>query len=63
METVTDLVKKVLLERQEDEKRFHQARLARLYLERTELEIKIFILNDIIKHIEEFVTRNPDLKE
>lgn len=63
METFNDLVQKVLKERSEDEKRFHKERLARLYLERMELEIKMSVLNDVIKHIEEFVTTSPHLKE
>jgi hypothetical protein len=62
MDTVNDLVAKVLKERQEDEKRFHKERLARLYLERTELEIRMAVLNDIIKHIENFVSKNPHLQ-
>jgi hypothetical protein len=50
-----DVLKKVLEERKEDERKFHQHRVARLMNERMELEIRLAVVNDLLKHIEEWV--------
>jgi len=60
LENVDELVKKVIEERKEDERRFHRERVARLMKERLELEIRLAVVNDILKHIEEWANKTID---
>lgn len=55
LERPEDVLKKVLEERKDDERKFHQNRVARLMNERMELEIRLAVVNDLLKHIEEWV--------
>lgn len=50
-----DILKKILDERKEDERKFHQNRVVRLMKERMELEIRLAVVNDMLKHVEEWV--------
>ena len=44
----------VLEERKEDERKFHQNRVLRLMKERRELEIRLAVVNDLLKYTEEW---------
>ena len=58
LESVEELLKKVIDERKQDEIRFHRERVARLMKEKLELEIRLAVINDILKHIEEFMVKS-----
>jgi hypothetical protein len=49
-----DILKMVLEERKEDERKFHQCRVLRLMKERRELEIRLAVVNDLLKYSEEW---------
>jgi hypothetical protein len=49
-----DILKMVLEERKEDERKFHQNRVLRLMKERRELEIRLAVVNDLLKYTEEW---------
>lgn len=60
---VQDLLKKVVEERKEQEKAYHRERVMKLQQEKIELELRLVILNDVLKQIEEHVKNNPLLQE
>lgn len=60
LENVDELVKKVIEERKEDERRFHRERVARIMKEKLELEIRLAVVNDILKHMEEWANKLID---
>jgi len=55
-----EILKKVLKERQEDEKRFHTARVAHLLREKLELEIRLAVVVDLLRHLEEWALKSID---
>lgn len=60
---VQDLLKKVMEERKQQEKEYHRERVMKLQQEKIELELRLVILNDVLKQIEEHVKNNPLLQE
>ena len=60
LENVDTVLKQVLKERQEDEKRFHTARVAHLMKEKLELEIRLAVCVDLLRHLEEWAIKSID---
>ena len=60
---VQDLLKKVVEERKQQEKEYHRERVMKLQQEKIELELRLVILNDVLKQIEEHVKNNPLFQE
>ncbi len=60
LENVDDILKKVIEERKEDERRFHRERVARLMKERLELQIRLAVVEDLLRHIEEWALKTID---
>jgi hypothetical protein len=60
LEKSEEILKRVLEERKEDEKRFHTARVLQLKREKLELEIRLAVVNDLLRHIEEWVIKSID---
>ena len=60
LEKPEEILKKVLKERQEDEKRFHTARVAHLLREKLELEIRLAVVVDLLRHLEEWALKSID---
>jgi hypothetical protein len=60
LENPEDILKKVIEERKEDERKFHRERVARLMREKLELEIRLAVVNDLLKHIEEWALKTID---
>lgn len=60
LESPEEILKRVVKERKEDEMKFHQQRVARLLKEKMELEIRLAVVNDLLKHIEEWVLKSID---
>lgn len=60
LENVDAILKKVLDERKEDEKRFHRERIARLLREKMELEIRLTVVHDLLRHMEEWAIKSID---
>ena len=58
-----DLLKKVIEERKKQEKQYHQERVMKLQQEKLELELRLIVLNDVLKQIEEHVKNNPLFQE
>ena len=60
LENPEAILKKVLNERNQDEKRFHTARVAHLMREKLELEIRLAVCNDLLRHLEEWAIKSID---
>jgi hypothetical protein len=58
-----ELVKKVIEERKEAEKAYHKERVLKLQQEKIELELRLFVLNDLLKQIDDYVKNNPLFQE
>ena len=63
MENSTAVIEKILAERRADEIKFHRDRMNRFLQEKFELEIRLTILNDLIKQMMEYEEKNPLFKQ
>ena len=54
-----ELLKKVIEERRQAEKAYHKERVAKLVQEKVELELRLIVLNDLLKQIDDYVKNNP----
>lgn len=61
--TVEALMKKVLDERRKEEIQYHKERVLRLLQEKLELEIRLAVVVETLKQIDEYVKNNPHLQE
>ena len=61
--TTASLVQKVVEERKQEELKYHKERVNKLMAEKMELEIRLLVINDVLKQIEEYVKNNPMYKE
>lgn len=57
------LVQKVVEERKQEELKYHKERVNKLMQEKIELEIRLLVINDVLKQIEEYTKNNPIYKE
>ena len=62
-EQVNALLQKTIEDRKQQEKEYHKERLTKLMQERLELELRLIVLNDVIKQIEDHTKNNPLFKE
>jgi hypothetical protein len=58
-----ELLKKVIEERREAEKAYHKERVNKLIQEKLELELRLVVLNDLLKQIDDYVKNNPLFQE
>jgi len=58
-----ELIKKILEERKKQELQFHKERVNSLLQEKIELELRLFVVNETLRQIEEYVKKNPHLQE
>ena len=57
-----ELIKKILEERKKQELQFHKDRVNSLLQEKIELELRLFVVNETLRQIEEYVKNNPHLQ-
>lgn len=57
------LVKKVLDERKQQEIDYHKDRVRKLLQEKLELELRLLVLQETLRQIDEFTKNNPLFKE
>ena len=61
--TTASLVAKIIEERKQEELKYHKERVAKLMQEKMELELRLIVVNDMLKQIEDYVKNNPMYKE
>lgn len=57
------IIKQILEERKKQELVFHKQRVNALLQEKIELELRLFVVNETLRQIEEYVKQNPHLQE
>ena len=57
------IIKQILEERKKHELVFHKMRVNELLQEKIELELRLFVVNETLRQIEEYVKQNPHLQE
>lgn len=57
-----ELVKKILEERKKQELVFHKMRVNELLQEKVELELRLFVVNETLRQIDEYVKNHPELQ-
>jgi hypothetical protein len=60
---VEEIAKKVMEERRQQEILWHKERVVKLLQEKIELELRLLVINETLKKIDEFVKENPHLQE
>ena len=60
---VEEIAKKVMEERRQQEILWHKERVVKLLQEKIELELRLLVVNETLKKIDEFVKENPHLQE
>ena len=57
------LMKKVIDERKQQEMDYHKERVRKLLQEKIELELRLLVITDVLKQIEEHTKNNPLFQE
>ena len=57
------LVKKAIDDRKKQEIEFHKERVRKLLQEKIELELRLVVLNDLLRQIEDYTKNNPLFQE
>jgi len=60
---VEEIAKKVMEERRQQEILWHKERVIKLLQEKIELELRLLVVNETLKQIDEFIKQNPHLQE
>lgn len=60
---IEEITKKVMEERRREEIQWHKERVVKLLQEKVELELRLLVINETLKKIDEFVKENPHLQE
>lgn len=60
---VEEIAKKVMEERRQEEILWHKERVLKLLQEKIELELRLLVVTETLKQIDEFVKQNPHLQE
>ena len=62
-ESKDSIVKRLIEERRQKEIQYHKERVAALLKEKIELELRLLVVSETLKQIDEFVRNNPHLQE
>lgn len=57
------LLQKTIEDRKKQEMEYHKERVRKLMEEKVELELRLIVLNDVLRQIEEHTKNNPLFKE
>jgi hypothetical protein len=60
---IEEITKKIMEERRQQEILWHKERVVKLLQEKIELELRLLVVNETLKKIDEFVKENPHLQE
>lgn len=60
---VEEIAKKVMEERRQEEILWHKERVLKLLQEKIELELRLLVVTETLKKIDDFVKDNPHLQE
>ncbi len=60
---IEEITKKIMEERRQQEILWHKDRVFKLLQEKIELELRLLVVNETLKKIDEFVKENPHLQE
>jgi|LakMenEpi03Aug12_release.lakeMendotaPanAssembly.Ray.scaffolds.fasta_scaffold209046_3 hypothetical protein len=60
---IEEITKRVMEERRQQEILYHKERVIKLLQEKIELELRLLVVNETLKKIDEFVKENPHLQE